>query len=131
MSVENLTRLLYKESGLLGLSGISSDMRTLQASDAVEAAEAIDYYVFRIRREIGAMAASLGGLDGVVFCGGIGENSALIRARVIEHLGFLGLEINEAANAENAVEIGKGSAKILVIPTDEERVIARALTALT
>jgi acetate kinase len=131
MSVENLTRLLYKESGLLGLSGISSDMRTLQASDAAEAAEAIDYYVFRIRREIGAMAASLGGLDGVVFCGGIGENSALIRARVIEHLGFLGLEINEAANAENAVEIGKGSAKILVIPTDEERVIARALTALT
>ncbi len=131
MTAPELTRLLYRESGLLGLSGISSDMRSLQASDAREAQEAIDYYVFRIQREIGAMAASLGGIDGLVFCGGIGENSAVIRGRVVEKLAFLGLEIDAAANEANATEIGAGAGKILVIPTDEERVIARALVALS
>jgi acetate kinase len=111
MSPAEITRILYKESGLLGLSGISHDMRTLEASDAPEAAQAIDYYCFRVRREIGAMAASLGGLDALVFCGGIGENSETIRARILDGLGFLGLPDRVPA---------------LVIPTDEEDVISQA-----
>jgi acetate kinase len=94
MSADEITTLLYKESGLLGLSGLSHDMRTLLASDMKEAAEAIDYYTFRLRREIGAMAAILGGLDALVFTGGIGENSPDIRARGLEKLAFLGLEID-------------------------------------
>lgn len=124
-----IAHMLYQESGLKGLSGISHDMRTLLASDDPRAAQAIDYYVFRIRRELGAMAAVLGGLDGVVFCGGIGENAAPIRARVIEGMGFLGLELDRDANAAGAVSIGAGAARVLVIPTDEERVIARAVVA--
>ena len=106
--------ILYKESGLLGLSGISHDMRTLEASDAPEAAQAIDYFCFRIRREIGAMATTLGGLDALVFCGGIGENSATIRARILDGLAFLGLPDRVPCH---------------VIPTDEEMVIARAFDA--
>jgi acetate kinase len=121
---EGLTRLLYHESGLKGLSGISGDMRDLLASSAAEAAEAIDYYVFRIRRELGAMAAVLGGLDGVVFCGGVGENAAPIRERVIEGMDWLGLAIDRKANARGASEIGAGQVRVLVIPTDEESVIA-------
>lgn len=127
LGVEALTHILYKESGLKGLSGISHDMRTLLASDDARAAEAVDYYVFRIRRELGAMAAVLGGLDALVFTGGIGENAAPIRARVIEGMGFLGLSLDARANAENATRIGTGAAEVLVIPTDEERVIARAV----
>ena len=124
-----IAHMLYNESGLKGLSEISHDMRTLLASDDPRAAQAIDYYVFRIRRELGAMAAVLGGLDGVIFCGGIGENAAPIRARVIEGMGFLGLELDRDANAAGAVSIGAGAARVLVIPTDEERVIARAVAA--
>lgn len=127
MQPKEITDLLYRESGLKGLSGLSSDMRTLQASDSAEAAEAIDYFVFRLVREIGAMAAVLGGLDGLVFCGGIGENSATIRARAVESLGFLGLEIDAEANAARAREIGRGPVRILRIETDEEVVIARAV----
>ncbi|MFC3614414.1 acetate/propionate family kinase [Lutimaribacter marinistellae] len=121
--------MLYKESGLKGLSGISHDMRTLLASDAPEAAQAIDYYVFRIRRELGAMAAVLGGLDALVFTGGIGENAAPIRARVADELGFLGLQIDSAANSAGDRVISSGRTPVLVIPTDEERVIARAVSA--
>jgi acetate kinase len=129
MSLEAVAEMLYRESGLKGLSGLSHDMRELEAADTPAAREAIDYFVFRIRREIGAMAAALGGLDGLVFCGGIGENAAGLRARVCEGLGFLGLTVDEAANARGAGEIGAGPARILVVPTDEERVIARALVA--
>lgn len=119
MTAKEITTLLYRESGLLGLSGLSHDMRTLLASDRPEAAEAIDYYCFRIRREIGAMAASLGGIDALVFCGGIGENAGQIRAQITQGLGFLGLEHAEGD-------------KVLVIPTDEESVIADAVqTALS
>ena len=128
-SAAEIAHLLYKESGLKGLSGLSHDMRTLLASDAPEAAEAIDYYVFRVRRELGAMAAVLGGLDGVVFTGGIGENAAPIRARVLEGMDWLGLTVDAQANAANAREIGRGGVRALVIPTDEERVIARAVAA--
>ncbi|WP_249139031.1 acetate/propionate family kinase [Actibacterium sp. MT2.3-13A] len=127
MDAAALTRLLYKESGLKGLSGISNDMRTLEASDAPEAAQAIDYFTARIRHEIGALTADLGGLDALVFTGGIGEHSALVRERVCGGMGWLGLSVDAGANAENAPEIGTGRMRVLVIPTDEERVIARAV----
>ncbi|MEM8691561.1 MAG: acetate/propionate family kinase [Pseudomonadota bacterium] len=122
--------ILYRESGLRGLSGISHDMRTLLASDAPEAAQAIDYYVFRIQRELGAMTAVLGGLDGLVFCGGIGENAAPIRARVLRGMGYLGLVMDDEANADNGPRITSGAIPALVIPTDEESVIAKALLAV-
>jgi acetate kinase len=127
MDPHDVLRMLYQESGLLGLSGISSDMRTLLASDAPEAAQAIDYYVFRARREVGAMTTVLGGIDALVFCGGIGENAAPIRQRIIDGLGYLGLSVDAEANARNELEIGKGAARIMVVPTDEERIIARAV----
>ena len=126
MSRDEIEHMLYKESGLKGLSGISHDMRTLLASEDPKAAEAIDYYVFRIQRELGAMAAVLGGLDGVVFSGGVGENAAPVRSRVIDGLGFLGLAIDDGANESNGPSVGPGAAKILIIRTDEEQVIARA-----
>ncbi len=129
MDAEALTRLLYRESGLKGLSGISHDMRTLLASDDPRAAEAVDYYVFRLSREIGALAAVLGGLDALVFTGGIGEHAGPVRARATETLGFMGLKVDAAANDANATEIHAGPVPILVIPTDEERVIARATAA--
>lgn len=129
MTHAQIEQMLYSESGLLGLSQISHDMRTLLQSDDPRAEQAIDYYVFRIRRELGAMAAVLHGLDGVVFTGGIGENAAPIRARVIEGLDFLGLQLDSDANASGAVSIGAGAARVLAIKTDEERVIARAVAS--
>lgn len=125
--VEALTHILYKKSGLLGLSEISHDMRTLLASEDPRAAEAIDYYVFRIKRELGAMVAILGGLNAVVFCGGIGENSPEIRARVLDGMEFMGLSLDAHANRDNEQVISDGDVAVLVIPTDEERVIARAV----
>ena len=127
-SEPEITHILYKESGLKGLSGITHDMRTLLASEVPEAAMAIDYYVFRIRRELGAMAAVLGGLDALVFCGGVGEHASEIRARVVDGMSFLGLSLDVGANAENARDIGAGPVEILVIPTDEELVLARAVS---
>ena len=129
MTAQEITTLLYKDSGLKGLSGLSHDMRTLLASNAPEAAQAIDYYVFRLGREIGAMAAVLGGVDALVFTGGIGEHAAPIRARAMDRLAFLGLTVDADANAVNAPRIDSGPVPILVIPTDEERVIARATNA--
>jgi acetate kinase len=126
-----ISRILYKESGLKGLSGFTSDMRELLTSDVEDAHKAIDYYVYRIRREVGAMAAILGGLDALVFCGGIGENAHEIRARIVENLGFLGLKIDEKANMGNQTSINSGATPILIINTDEERVIARAVDSLT
>ncbi|WP_299810195.1 acetate/propionate family kinase [uncultured Roseibium sp.] len=127
MTAEEISDLLYKESGLKGLSGISQDMRTLTQSDAPEAAEAIDYFVFRIRRELGAMAAVLGGLDTLVFTGGIGENSALVRRKVCSDLEWLGLTADEAKNQSGAEEISADTsrASVLVIPTNEEEMIRR------
>jgi acetate kinase len=132
LSAKAISDLLYKQSGLLGLSGISNDMRTLEASETREAAEAIDYFVFRCQREAGAMAAALGGIDALVFCGGIGENSRLIRARICERLGWMGIEIDHARNAANERVISSDVARttVMVIPTDEELVIARAARAL-
>lgn len=122
-----MSDLLYKESGLLGLSGISHDMRTLEASGEAPAKAAIGYFIHRIKRETGALAAVLGGLDGLVFTGGIGENSRLIRAGVCEGMQWLGISIDEAANAGNAMDIGVGRVRVMVVATDEESVIAGAV----
>lgn len=131
MSASDISDLLYKRSGLLGLSGLSNDMRTLEAADAPSAAEAIDYFVFRCQREVGAMAAALGGIDALVFCGGIGENSTLVRARICERLGWMGIEIDHARNANHATVISADLARttVMVVPTNEELVIARAARA--
>ncbi len=122
MSARAISDLLYKQSGLLGLSGLSNDMRTLEAAGTREAAEAIDYIVFRCQRELGAMAAALGGIDALVFCGGIGENSRLIRARICERLAWMGIEIDHARNAANDRVISSDLARttVMVIPTNEE-----------
>ncbi|MEM6536469.1 MAG: acetate/propionate family kinase [Pseudomonadota bacterium] len=130
MTCAELTSLLYEESGLKGLSGLSNDMQTLLASSAPEAADAVNYFTFCVRREIGGMAAILGGLDGLVFCGGIGERASVVRQQALEGLEHLGLIVDAAANQHNAPLIGAGSAPILIIPTDEERVIAEATAAL-
>lgn len=132
MKAREIAELLYEESGLLGLSGMSSDMRTLQSAGTPQAEQALDYYVFRIRRELGALSAVLGGLDAVVFCGGIGENSAPIRQRVCENLHWLGLEINRMKNADNATVISTdlSRVRVMVVPTNEELVIAKAAVGL-
>ena len=128
MDAGQISDLLYKKSGLLGLSGgVSNDMRTLEGSDKPEAAEAIDYFVFRIRREIGGLAAALGGIDGIVFTGGIGENSVTIRQRVCEGMEWIGIHLDEAANATGGPEISteNSTVRVLVVKTDEESVLAR------
>jgi acetate kinase len=119
--------LIYNKSGLLGVSGISSDMRTLLASNEARAELAIDLYCYRIRRETGSLAAALGGVDGIVFTGGIGENSSIIRQRVCHDLGWLGISLDPAANDSNGPRISTtGSAvSVWTIPTDEELMIAR------
>lgn len=127
MSPAEIADLLYRRSGLKGLSGISNDMRELEASDRPEAAEAIDYFVFRIRRELGALAAALGGLDALVFTGGIGEHSAHVRGKVCEGMEWLGISIDARKNAGNARDLSTGATRVMAIPTDEERVIARAV----
>jgi len=132
MDAAEISDMLYKRSGLLGLSDLSNDMRTLEASETQGAREAIDYFVFRIQRELGGLTAALRGLDGLVFCGGIGENSRTIRARVAESMGWLGVQIDPARNAANGPVISPDDAAVtvLTIPTDEEIVIATATAAL-
>jgi acetate kinase len=132
MDAAAISDLLYRKSGLLGLSGLSNDMRALEAADAPEARQAIEYFVFRIRRELGALAAVLGGLDAVVFCGGIGENAREVRARICEGMAWIGLELDHAANAANAAVVSADLSRVraLVIKTDEEIVIARAAQTL-
>jgi acetate kinase len=134
MGAKQIEELLYKRSGLLGISGISNDMRNLESSDDPRAAEAIDYFVFRIVREAGALAASMGGIDGLVFTAGIGENAKGVRERVCRGLAWLGLELDPAANERHGPRISAPSSKLAayVIPTDEERMIAmHTLAALT
>lgn len=132
MDAKAISDLLYRQSGLLGMSALSNDMRKLEQSDDPRAVEAIDYFVSRIQRELGGMAADLQGVDALVFCGGIGENSRTIRARVAEGMGWLGIELDPVRNAENGPVISAEGArvKVMVIPTDEELVIARATRAL-
>jgi acetate kinase len=122
-----IERLLYNESGLLGVSGISSDMRTLLASAAPSARLAIDLYVYRIHRELGSLAAALGGLAAVVFTGGIGENAPTIRERVCQGAAWLGIELAAAANTTGGPRISAPGSRVSawVIPTNEEIMIAR------
>ncbi len=127
MDARALERMLYRESGLLGVSGISSDMRTLRASADPRAAEATALFTYRIIREIGSMAAALGGIDALVFTGGIGENDVATRAEVAAGCGWLGLALDEDRNRAGAGRISaEGSAVAAwVVPTDEETMIAR------
>ena len=127
MSAKQIEDLLYKRSGLLGLSGIGNDMRVLLASDAPRARLAIDHFVYRISRELGALAAVLGGLDALVFTAGIGENSARIRQLVCEKARWLGIEIDEAANELGGPRISSAGSRTSawVVPTNEELMIAR------
>ncbi|MEI7869001.1 MAG: acetate/propionate family kinase [Candidatus Methylumidiphilus sp.] len=126
LAVGELSDLLYKQSGLLGISGVSSDMRDLLADPSDEAAEAVEYFCYRIARAIGSLAAALGGLDALVFTGGIGEHAAPVRARVCELSHWLGVAIDPVANAEDRIILhsADSSKKVLVIPTNEERMIA-------
>jgi acetate kinase len=127
MDVKALTNLLYKQSGLLGVSGISQDMRALLAADAPEAREAVDLFCYRIVREIGSLAAALGGLDALIFTGGIGEHAAPVRAQVCAKLEWMGLEFDAAANATDNARISTAASRVAacVIPTNEEWMIAR------
>ena len=126
MDVRAVEDLLYRKSGLLGVSGISSDMRTLRASPAPAAAEAIQLFVYRIVREIGSLAAALGGVDGLVFTAGIGEHDAATRAEVVAGCAWLGTRIDPAQNKAGAGKVSAdgSSIPVWVIPTDEERMIA-------
>lgn len=129
MDSRALDRLLSHESGLLGVSGISSDMRTLLEQESVSprAAEAIELFVYRISREIGSLAAALGGLDAIVFTGGIGEHAPSIRARVCRAAKWLGLELDEPANDRGETRFSGATSRVAawVIPTDEELMIAK------
>ncbi len=127
-----LTKLLYKESGLLGVSGVSQDMRALLDSPAPEAAEAVELFCYRIARELGSLAAALGGLDALVFTAGIGEHAAPVREKVCAQAGWLGVQLDAAANARHAARISADASKVdvLVLPTDEEWMIAQHAAAL-
>ena len=135
MSVQAVEQLLYAQSGLLGVSGVSGDMRTVQASETPEARQAIDLYVYRIGLQLGSLAASLGGLDALVFTAGIGENSALIRHRVCRAASWLGVELDEDANRANAsgarrISTADSRVAVWVIPANEELMIARHTLAV-
>ncbi len=127
MDARAIERLIYQESGLLGVSGIASDMRTLLASDDPRAKRAIDLFVYRIRRELGSLAAALGGIDALVFTGGIGENAPVIRERICRDAAWLGVHIDAAANAGGGprLTVERSTASAWVIPTNEELMIAR------
>lgn len=131
-SRDDVEALLYKQSGLLGMSGISADSRDLIESAAPEAREALDVFSFRIAGEIARLATTLGGLDAIVFTAGIGENQPAIRATVCARLAWLGVALDAAANAENAPRISAedGHVGVFVIPTDEEQVIADEAVSL-
>jgi acetate kinase len=132
LSVREIERLLYHESGLLGMSGLSSDMRELLASDEAAARMAVDVFVYRARRELGSLAAALGGLDAIVFTAGIGENQPEVRRRISADAGWLGVEIDEEANARGEQRISAPGSRVAayVLPADEELMIARHVGAL-
>lgn len=132
MSASNVQNFLYRDCGLKGLSGVSNDMRELQSSTDSRAAFAIDYFAYRIGLSAGMLAAALQGVDGFVFTAGIGENSASIRARIAERLGWLGVIIDPDENARHATKISRADSRIPVhvVPTDEELMIAQHTLAL-
>ena len=127
MDSQQLTQLLYQQSGLLGVSGISRDMRELLASDLAEAKEAVELFCYRIQRELGSLAATIGGIDALVFTGGIGEHAAPVRAKVCETAAWLGVQLDEAANSAGASRVSTAASRVavLVLPTNEEWIIAR------
>jgi acetate kinase len=128
----DLETLIWRESGLLGVSGVSSDMRVLLESDAPAAREAVDLFVYRVGLELGALASALGGLDALVFTAGIGEHAPAIRARVCKAASWLGVDLDEAANASKAARITTAASRVQawVVPTNEELMIARHTIAL-
>jgi acetate kinase len=132
MTAAAISDLLYHSSGLLGVSGLSGDMRTLLASSDPRAAEAIDLFVYRIGRELGSLAATLGGLDALIFTAGIGERAAEIRRRVCADAAWLGIEIDHSANERGGPRISRpnGKASAWVIPTDEDLMIAQHAFAI-
>jgi acetate kinase len=127
MNAQEISDLLHHQSGLLGLSGISDDMQILLNSIENEAAEAVDIFCYRVSRELGSLAMALGGLDVLVFTGGIGEHAASVRANICQAAGWLGVEIDTDANQANALQISSSTSRVSVwaIPTDEEHVIVR------
>jgi acetate kinase len=132
LSAKEVETLLYKKSGLLAISGISNDMRDLLGSMEPDARLAVDYFVYRAAKEIGALTAVLGGIDGLVFTAGIGENSPEIRQRICQSSAWLGIELDESANNNRGPEISTPNSKVpvFVIPTNEELMIARHTGAL-
>jgi acetate kinase len=132
MTAEAVQDLLYRESGLKGLSGVSNDVRDLLGSAEASAAFAIDYFVYRVALHSGMLAAALGGLDAFVFTAGVGENSAVIRQRIAGKLGWLGAKLDPPANAERKqlISAADSGVSLHVIPTDEELMIARHTLAL-
>ncbi|KAA0596218.1 acetate kinase [Azospirillum lipoferum] len=124
---DELEKLLYHKSGMLGVSGLSNDMRDLENSDLPAAAEAVELFCHNVAKQVAALAGSMGGLDAVVFTAGVGENSTLVRARVAEKLSWLGVAIDPAANRAKATRISAQESRVpvFIIPTDEERMIAR------
>ena len=132
MSVSEVETILYRKSGLLGISGTSSDMRTLLASGDDAARLAVAFFVYRAAKEIGALVAVLGGIDALVFTAGIGENSAEIRRRICEASAWVGIELDGSANVRRGPRISKAGSRVSawVIPTNEELVIARHTAAL-
>ena len=132
LSAKEVETILYKKSGLLGISGISNDMRNLLQSADGNARLAVDYFVYRAAKEIGALTAALGGLDGLVFTAGIGENSSEIRKRICEASAWLGIEVDDELNSRKIGRISNSESKVSVwvIPTNEELMIAKHTGAL-
>jgi acetate kinase len=132
LSAKEVETILYKKSGLLAISGISNDMRDLLGKEEPEAVLAVNYFIFRAAKEIGALAAVLGGIDGLVFTAGIGENSAEIRQRICEASRWLGIELDHEANNKKGPRISMPGSKVSawVIPTNEELMIARHTATL-
>jgi acetate kinase len=132
MDTRAIEKLIYEQSGLLGVSGISSDMRALLASSEPRAKLAVDLYLYRIRRELGSLAAALGGLDAIVFTAGIGENSAAVRERACRDAAWLGVELDASASAKGGPRISTAGSRVSawVVPTNEELMIARHTRAL-
>ena len=133
MSADEVTEILYKKSGLLGLSGVSSDVRDLLASDSPHAAWALDVFVYRAGRELGSLAAALGGLDALVFTAGIGEHAVPIRERICREAAWLGVQLDDGANQRGGPCISARGSRVTawVIPTDEELMIARHTLSAT
>jgi acetate kinase len=132
LGADAISHMLYRESGLLGLSGVSSDMRALEASSAPRAAMAIDYFVEHSLRELAGMASALRGIDTLVFTGGIGENAARLRQRIVSGAAWMGLTLDDQANQAGArcISHPNSAVRVLVLHTDEETVIARHAAAL-